>query len=379
MTGIRLERLVLREIALTLREPFRTSWGTTEERRILLVEAVGADGEAGWGECVAQETPSYAPETTDTAWLAIPKWVAPVVLGRPFTGPEEVFPVLERAFRGHPMAKATVEMAVWDLAARQQGVALATLLGGTRERVEAGIALGIQESPAALARRAAAAVAEGYRRVKVKVAPGQDLLFATAARDAVGRDFPLALDANAAYTLQDLEALRRLDALHPAMLEQPLDPEDLSGHARLQEALATPVCLDESITSAARAADAIALGAARLINIKPGRLGGHAAARAVHDLAQGRGIPVWCGGMLESGIGRAHNVALASLPGFTLPGDLSPSRRYWRRDIVDPEWTMAGGMLRVPLDRPGIGVEVDRDLVESLTVRRVEVEAGRGA
>jgi O-succinylbenzoate synthase len=163
------------------------------------------------------------------------------------------------------------------------------------------------------------------------------------------------------------------------MLEQPLDPEDLTGHARLQAALTTSICLDESITSAARAADAIDLGAARIINIKPGRLGGHTAARAVHDLAQQHGVPVWCGGMLESGIGRAHNVALASLPGFSLPGDLSPSRRYWRRDIVDPEWTMAGGMLRVPLERPGIGVEVDRDLVESLTVRRMEVEAGRGA
>jgi O-succinylbenzoate synthase len=379
VTEIRLERLVLREIALTLRESFRTASGTTEERRILLVEAVGPDGLTGWGECVAQETPAYAPETVDTVWLAIPKWVAPAVLGRPFTGPEEVFSVLERAFRGHPMAKAAVEMAAWDLAARQEGVALAALLGGTRERVEAGIALGIQESPAALARRAASAVAEGYRRVKIKVAPGRDGAFAAAARVAVGQEFPLALDANAAYTLDDLEVLRRLDAFTPAMLEQPLDPEDLTGHARLQAALATPICLDESVTSAARAADALSLGAARIINIKPGRLGGHSAARAVHDLAQRRGIPVWCGGMLESGIGRAHNVALASLPGFTLPGDLSPSRRYWRRDVVDPEWTMAGGMLRVPRDRPGIGVEVDRDLVESLTVRRMEVGEGRGA
>ena len=379
MTGICLERLVLREIALTLRESFRTSAGTTEERRILLVEAVGADGETGWGECVAQETPSYAPETVDTAWLAIPNWVAPAVLGRGFSEAAEVGPALERAFRGHPMAKAAVEMAAWDLAARKEGVALAALLGGTRERVEAGIALGIQESPSALARRAASAVAEGYRRVKIKVAPGQDVAFAAAARDAVGGEFPLALDANAAYTLGDLDVLRRLEAYHPAMLEQPLDADDLTGHARLQAALATSICLDESITSAARAADALSLGAARIFNIKPGRLGGHTAARAVHDLAQQQGIPVWCGGMLESGIGRAHNVALASLPGFTLPGDLSPSRRYWKRDIVDPEWTMAGGMLRVPRDRPGIGVEVDRDLVESLTVRRMEVEAGRGA
>ncbi|MFH1330569.1 MAG: o-succinylbenzoate synthase [Actinomycetota bacterium] len=370
---IRLERLVLREIALLLRESFRTSSRSTRQRRVLLVEAVDADGEIGWGECVAQEAPAYSPETVDTAWLAIPAWVAPAVLGRTLAGPEEVFPALEGAFRGHLMAKAAVEMALWDLAARREGVALARLLGGTRERVESGIALGIQESPEALRRRAAAAVGEGYRRVKVKVAPGEDLAFVAAAREAVGTAFPLACDANAAYTLGDLEVLRRLDALHPVMIEQPLDPDDLSGHARLQAALQAPLCLDESITSAARAADAIGLGAARVINVKPGRLGGHAAARAVHELAQRHGVPVWCGGMLESGIGRAHNVALASLPGFTLPGDLSPSRRYWERDIVDPEWSMEDGSLRVPLDRPGIGVEVDRDLVESLTVRRLEL------
>ena len=369
-------RLVLREIALSLREPFRTSSGLTHHRRILLVEAAGADGEVGWGECVAEEAPAYSAETVDTAWLALPAWVAPVVVGRRFPGPEEIAPTLEQAFRGHPMAKAAVEMAVWDLAARQEGVPLARLLGGSRERVETGISLGIQGSPERLAERARAAVAEGYRRVKVKVAPGEDVAFAAAAREAVGDGFPLSLDANAAYTLDDLEVLQRLDALCPAMIEQPLDPDDLTGHARLQAAVDSDICLDESITSVARAADAIGLGALRIINIKPGRVGGHTPARAIHDLAQRHGIPVWCGGMLESGIGRAHNVALASLAGFTLPGDLSPSRRYWERDIVDPEWEMSEGTLRVPLERPGIGVEVDRDLVESLTVRRLEVGAG---
>jgi O-succinylbenzoate synthase len=370
---ITLVRLVMREIALSLREPFRTSSGLTHHRRILLVEAVDAAGEIGWGECVAEEAPAYSAETVDTAWLAIPGWAAPVVLSREFGGPEEIAPALEQAFRGHPMAKAAVEMAAWDLAGRLQGVALSRLLGGTRDRVETGISLGIQGSPAALAERARAAMAEGYRRVKVKVGPGEDVPFAAAAREALGEGFPLSLDANAAYSLGDLEVLQRLDALRPAMIEQPLDPDDLTGHARLQEALATPICLDESITSAARAADAIALGAVRVINIKPGRVGGHGPARRIHDLARRHGLPVWCGGMLESGIGRAHNVALASLPGFTLPGDLSPSRRYWERDIVDPEWEMSDGTLRVPLERPGIGVEVDRDLVESLTVRRVEV------
>ncbi|MBN2114649.1 MAG: o-succinylbenzoate synthase [Acidimicrobiia bacterium] len=369
-------RLVLREIALTLREPFRTSSGCTHQRRILLVEAEGAEGEAGWGECVAEEFPAYSPETVDTAWLALTRWVAPEVLGRRFAGPSEVGPALERAFRGHPMAKAAVEMAAWDLGAREQGISLARLLGGTRERVETGISLGIQATPEALASRAREAVAEGYRRVKVKVAPGEDVAFAQAAREAVGEGFPLSLDANAAYTLDDLGVLQALDALRPAMLEQPFDPDDLTGHARLQEALAAPICLDESITSAARAADAISLGAARVINIKPGRVGGHGAARAIHDLALGRGVPVWCGGMLESGIGRGHNVALASLPGFTLPGDLSPSGRYWQQDVVDPEWEMTDGTLRVPLHRPGIGVEPDRDLIESLTTRRLEIGPG---
>ncbi|HUU60897.1 MAG TPA: o-succinylbenzoate synthase, partial [Acidimicrobiia bacterium] len=322
---ITITRLVLREIALSLREPFRTSSGTTHDRRVLLVEATEADGAPGWGECVAEEAPAYSAETVDTARAAIIAWVAPAVLGRAFAGPEEVFPALEKAFRGHPMAKAAVEMAAWDLAAQKAGVPLAGLLGGTRERVEAGISLGIQGSPEALARQAAAAVAEGYRRVKVKVAPGEDLDFAAAARRAVGEQFPLSLDANAAYSLDDLPVLQRLDGLHPVMIEQPLAADDLSGHARLQAALESPICLDESVTSAARAADVIAFEAGRIINIKPGRVGGHAAARAIHDLAGRHGVPVWCGGMLESGIGRAHNVALASLPGFTMPGDLSPS------------------------------------------------------
>jgi len=368
--------LVLREIGLSLREPFRTSSGLTHYRRILLVEAYDADGALGWGECVAEESPAYSPETVDTARSAITAWVAPAVLGRPFAGPEEVGAALERSFRGHPMAKAAVEMAAWDLAAQEAGVPLARLLGGTRERVEVGISLGIQGSPAALARRAAAAAAEGYRRVKVKVAPGEDVAFAAAAREAVGEGFPLSLDANAAYSLEDLGVLQRLDALRPAMIEQPLAADDLSGHARLQASLQSPICLDESVTSAARAADVIAFGAGRIINIKPGRVGGHGAARAIHDLAQRQGVPVWCGGMLESGIGRAHNVALASLPGFTLPGDLSPSRRYWKRDVVHPEWVMAGGCLALPLDRPGIGVEVDREFLEDLTVRREELRPG---
>lgn len=373
---IALRRIVLREISPVLRAPFRAAHGSVARRRVLLVEVEDADGAVGWGECVAQEIPSYWPETVDSARRALEERVVPAVFGREFADPVDLAGELARAAAGHPMAAAAVEMAAWDLAARQEAMPLARLLGGIRERVEAGIALGIQESPTALAEQARRAVAEGYRRVKVKVAPGQDVEHFAAAREAVGTGFPLSLDANACYKPADLAVLQRLDALSPAMIEQPLAADDLAGHARLQAVLHSPICLDESITSVARAAEALDLGAARIICLKPGRLGGHAVARALHDLAVERGAPLWCGGMLETGIGRAHNVALASLPGFTLPGDLSPSRRYWEQDIVDPPWEMDGGCLTVPLTRPGIGVEVDRDLVESLTEWRVELGPG---
>jgi O-succinylbenzoate synthase len=298
------------------------------------------------------------------------------VLGRTFEGPQAVYAALERDFRGHRMAKAAVEMGCWDVAARQAGVPLARLLGGTRERVAAGISIGIQESPAALVARALAARAEGYRKIKVKIRPGADVEYVRAAREALGPEAALMADANSAYAPGDAEHLARLDAFGLTMLEQPLGQDDLVRHAELQRRLTTPICLDESITSVDRAADMIALGSGRIVNVKPGRVGGFAAARAIHDLCREHGIPVWCGGMLESGVGRAHNVALASLPNFSLPGDLSPSARYWARDIVHPEWTMDGsGMVRVPLDRPGIGVDVDVERVAALSVRTAELRA----
>lgn len=371
---LKIERIVMREIRLALREPFRISSGVTTERRICLLELEEAGGAAGWGECVAAEEPNYSSETVDTAWLAISAWVAPRVLGRSFDGPQAVHEALERDFRGHRMAKAAVEMGCWDVAARQAGVPLARLLGGTRERIEAGISIGIQESPGALVRRALAAQAEGYRKIKMKIRPAADIEYVRAVRGALGPDAALMADANSAYTPADAAHLARLDGFGLTMIEQPLGQDDLLRHAELQRRLATPICLDESITSVDRAADMIALGSGRIVNIKPGRVGGFTAARAIHDLCQRHGIPVWCGGMLESGIGRAHNVALASLSNFSLPGDLSPSARYWARDIVDPEWTMdAGGMVRVPLDRPGIGVAVDADRVAALAVRSAEL------
>lgn len=341
------------------------------DRRVLLVELEDADGAVGWGECVAGETPHYSPETIDTAWLAIRSWAAPKVLGREFEEPQEIHHALDEGFRGHAMAKAAVEMAAWALAAERQGVALARLLGGTHDRVGAGISLGIQRAPEDLVERARAALAQGYRRIKVKIKPGADLEYVAAVREALGPHAPLSVDANAAYTPADLEPLLALDDFGLLMIEQPLGCTDLLRHAELQRRLRTPICLDESITGPERAEEMIALGSAKIVNIKAGRVGGFARALVIHDLCAAHGIPVWCGGMLETGVGRAHNVALASLPNFDLPGDLSPSARYWERDIVIPEWTMeADGTIRVPLDRPGIGVHVDRDRVEDLTVRR---------
>jgi O-succinylbenzoate synthase len=318
---------------------------------------------------VAGETPHYSPETVDTAWLAITRWIAPLVLGRSFKDPAELFHHVANGIRGHHMARAAVEMGTWELASRLSNVSLAKLLGGVREHVETGISLGIQESPMALADKAVQAIQAGYRRVKLKIQPGADVEWVATVREAIGRAHSLTVDANAAYGLEDTNHLKRLDEFGLTMIEQPLASDDLVRHAELQRNLKTPLCLDESITCVDRAQDMVALGSGKIINIKPGRVGGLTASVGIHDFSARHGIPVWCGGMLESGIGRAHNVALASLPNFQLPGDMSPSARYWDRDIVTPEWTMDRGKIRVPVDRPGMGVEVDRDFLDDITQR----------
>jgi O-succinylbenzoate synthase len=368
---LRIESLTLREISMTLKEPFQISSGTTTQRRVLLVELESADGGHAWGECTAGEFPNYGPETIDTAWHALREWVAPRVLGHSYGGPEEIQPALETNFRGHHMAKAAVEMAAWALAAEAEGVSLSEKLGGTRDRIRVGISLGIQKSPTALVGKAREALDRGYRKVKIKIKPGADVEYVRAVRKALGPDAPLMADANNAYTLETADRLEALDELGLLMIEQPLAWDDLVRHAELQERLRTPICLDESITSVDRAEDMIALGAGKIINIKPGRVGGFLQSIAIHDVCAAHGIPVWCGGMLESGIGRAYNVALASLPNFTIPGDISPSERYWDEDIVAPEWTMdREGWIEVPVESPGLGVEVDTDQIEELTVRR---------
>lgn len=366
---LHLTGITLREIRLPLREPFQISSGTMSERRIALLELRDASGATAWSECVADDTPNYTSETIDTAWMAITKWVAPRVLFREFNSPGEVHAVLERDFRGHNMAKAAVEMGMWGVEAERLGIPLARLIGGTREEIPVGISLGIQASPEKLVEKARAALAEGYRKIKIKIKPGKDVAFVRAVREAFP-DAPLMADANNAYTLEDVDALIAMDDLNLMMFEQPLDWEDIVRHAELQRRLTTPVCLDESITSLARAQDMVTLKSGRIINIKPGRVGGFAASIAIHDFCESNGIPVWCGGMLESGIGRAYNVALASLPNFQKPGDVSPSARYWERDVVTPEWTMTpDGMVEVPLARPGLGVTVDTARIDDLTVR----------
>jgi o-succinylbenzoate synthase len=267
------------------------------------------------------------------------------------------------------MAKAAVEMGRWGVEATRLGIPLARLVGGTRKEIPVGISLGIQASPEKLVEQARAALAEGYRKIKIKIGPGKDVAFVRAVREAFP-DAPLMADANNAYTLETSEALEAMDDLGLMMFEQPLAWDDIVRHATLQQRLRTPICLDESITSLERAQDMVTLGSGRIINIKPGRVGGFASSIAIHDYCEANGIPVWCGGMFESGIGRAYNVALASLPNFQKPGDVSPSARYWARDVVTPEWTMSSdGMVRVPLDKPGLGVEIDRDRIEDLTVR----------
>ena len=349
---------------------FETSFGRIFDRTFLLVSIEDA-GAIGLGECVADDNPYYSAETTRTAWHIIADFVAPLVLGRTFTHPSEIHPALEM-IRGHNMAKAAVEMAAWDLFARQRALPLSAVLGGNRASIESGVSIGIQDSLEELAERVEVERAAGYRRIKIKIKPGWDLEAVGTIRQRVG-NVPLMVDANAAYRLADADHLRALDAFDLLMIEQPLEYDDIRDHARLQAQLKTPICLDESIHSVRHAADAIALDACRVINIKPGRVGGHGQAIAVHDLAARHNIPVWHGGMLESGIGRAHNIHLSTLPNFRLPGDIAASRRYYAPDLIEPEIVVCpDGTIPVPTG-PGIGVNVVNERVDAATVERVEL------
>ena len=369
---MRIEKLILREIHLRLKAPFETSFGRMAERRIVLVEAV-SEAISGWGEITAAEGPYYNSETTDTAWIVFSEFIAPLVVGREIAAAADVGQLLA-PIRGHEMAKAGLECALWDLEAKRKAMPLARLLEGSRDEISCGVSIGIQASPAALCSTVERELAAGYQRIKMKIKPGKDRDFI----DGVRKRFPqidLMVDANSAYTLADLPHLKSFDQFRLMMIEQPLAWDDIYQHARLQAVLKTPVCLDESIRNCRDAEAAIAMKACQVINIKLGRVGGHSEAKRVEHLCREQSIPVWCGGMLESGIGRAHNIAISSLPGFVLPGDVSASQRYWDEDIIHPEVEVsARGTIRVPV-APGIGYEVRSTRIEKLTVRHQSFES----
>jgi o-succinylbenzoate synthase len=369
---LHIERLQLRLLRLPLVAFFETSFSRVYDKTFILVTLEG-DAARGLGECVADVDPYYSAETNVTAWHVIKDFLAPLVLGKSFAHPREIFPALKRV-RGHNMAKAAVEMAAWDLAATREGVSLSRLLGGTQAAVPSGVSIGIQDSLPQLADKVRKELDAGYRRIKIKVKPGWDVEAVETIREQFG-EIPLMVDANAAYTLADAARLMALERFDLMMIEQPLEYDDIRDHAMLQRRMATPICLDESIHTVRAAEDAIALEACRIINIKPGRLGGHAESIHVHDACAVHGIPVWHGGMLESGIGRAHNLHLASLPNFTLPGDISASRRYFVPDLIEPAIDVnPDGTVTVPTG-PGIGVTVDWDRVQAATIETYDVRA----
>jgi o-succinylbenzoate synthase len=368
---MKIERVEIREIRLPLVHFFETSFNRTTVRRIVLVR-VEADGVTGWGEVSCGEEPFYSHETPETAWHILRDFVIPWTLKKDWPSAADVAPRF-RPIRGHNMARAALENALWDIEAQQKKMPLAKLIGGTLAEIPCGVSIGIQNSVEELLDKIQTELDAGYQRIKVKIKPGWDV----EVLDRIRNKFPkilLMADANSAYSLADLPRLKDLDRFYLMMIEQPLGWEDLIDHAKLQRELNTPICLDESIHNADDARKAIEIGAGKIINIKLGRVGGFTSARAVHDVCKAKNVPVWCGGMLESGIGRAHNIAMSTLPGFTLPGDVSASRRYWKQDIIHPEVTVtAQGTIRVP-QTPGLGFTPDLDLIEKVTVRKEAFE-----
>ncbi|HEV7843792.1 MAG TPA: o-succinylbenzoate synthase, partial [Pyrinomonadaceae bacterium] len=361
----------LREIRLPLVHFFETSFGRTTERRIVLVRVVDADGADGWGECTAGEGPFYCEEWTESAWETLKTFLIPMIRGREIERASDVC-ALMKAVRGNRMAKAALETACWDLEARRAGMPLWKQLGGVREEIPCGVSIGIQETPAALFEKIERELNDGYQRIKIKIKPGWDREII----EQVRARFPaiqLMCDANSAYTLSDVALFRALDEFDLMMIEQPLADNDMLDHAKLQQQVRTPICLDESIRSAEDARKALELKACRIINVKLGRVGGHTEARKVEHICREQNIPVWCGGMLESGIGRAHNIAMATLAGFTLPGDVSASERYWHEDIIEPPVTVTSRGTIVAPDAPGIGYQINQARIEALTARKEEI------
>ena len=369
---MKIEGVTLREIHMPLVHFFETSFGRTYSRRILLV-TVHSEGVDGWSEAVVGEDPFYSSEWIDSAWPTLTQYLIPMLLGKNIESARDCSALLAKV-RAHRMAKAGLENALWDAEAAQKQQPLWKLLGGTRREIPSGVSIGIQDSVEQLLEKIQIELAAGYRRIKIKVKPGWDVNVLERIRSRWA-DITLSCDANSAYTLDQVEHLRKFDQFNLLMIEQPLWNDDIYYHARLQKELRTAICLDESIVSARSAAVAVETGACRIINIKVGRVGGFSEAIKVHDIAHAQKIPVWCGGMLETGIGRAHNIALSTLANFSLPGDVSASKRYWKEDIIDPEVEVSPqGMIAIS-DKPGTGYSVKTDLIEELTVRKASLRA----
>lgn len=363
---MKIKEIKLHQLLMTMKNPFTTSFGTQQKRFVTIVEAVDEDGTSGFGECVSGEDPLYSEEFMDATLIALKKYFGPLVINKELSHPDEVWEIY-KPFKRNNMAKASIEGAVWDLYAKKKGISLAAAMGGTKKEVDVGVSLGLEDTDELLLERIGEKVEEGYKRIKVKIKPGRDVEMVRKIRE-VYPDIPLMVDANSAYTLDDIDTLKALDEFNLMMIEQPLMAGDVIDHAKLQKQIKTPVCLDESIDSYESAAAAIELGSCEIINVKVGRVGGITQSIKIHDLAKKHNIPLWCGGMLEAGVGRLHNVAITALSEFVLPGDTASSSRYWFEDIITPEVVAENGVVKVS-DKAGIGAEVDFGKMEQYLVK----------
>lgn len=359
-----IKEMTVRRMQMKLKAPFTTSFGTMENKDFLLLEAIDEQGTIGWGESVAFQAPWYNEETLQTNWHMLEDFLIPIILHQDISHPDEVSNMFE-AIKQNQMAKSTIEGAIWDIYAQQTNQSLAKALGGKKEKIDVGISIGIQPSTDDLIKVVGEYVKDGFKRIKVKIKPGNDVAPLRALREHFP-NLPIMADANSAYRLADVAIFQELDNLNLMMIEQPLAADDIIDHASLQKQITTPICLDESIHSLEDARKAVEIGATKIINIKIGRIGGITEAKKIHDYCKTKEIPVWCGGMLESGVGRAHNVALTTLANFTLPGDTAGSNRYWEKDIITPEVVSRNGSIEVP-QKPGIGYDIDREAVEAYT------------
>lgn len=368
---MKITRIILHHLRMNLRSPFETSFGSIQSRDCILLEAF-CDDQVGYGECAADRDPGFSYETAKTAWHILQDFLVPAVLNQKISNADDLQQRMSFV-RGHPMAKAGLEMAVWDLLGKRRGISLKQLMGGESNRVQVGVSIGIQESSPELINTVESYLAQGYNRVKIKIKPGRDIDDSSAVRQAYP-DLQLQVDANSAYSLESAQSLLPLDELDLLLIEQPLSEDDLWDHSLLQKEFNTPICLDESIISPRHARQALEMKACKVINIKSGRVGGLSQAAAIHDICLAHNVPVWCGGMLETGVGRAANLALASLPGFTLPGDISATDRYYQEDITEQRFTLnPGSTITVPTGH-GLGVNINRKALERVTINRLTID-----